>query len=188
MAKEFFKAHFFPGAARPRGRGSPTASTTTWRSLFFNAFPLPQREAGARQTLRYIGELLERRHLGADLPGRAAVRDRRHRPFRPGIGMIASRLDVPVVPVRLDGLERRAARRLADGAAGPRPRRVRRAVRLVGDDYEALAKQVEDGRHARFRRPPAGPGRVRTSGIRHSIESCARIRCTSQPAMSSSDR
>ena len=27
-------------------------------SLFFNAFPLPQREAGTRQTLRYIGELL----------------------------------------------------------------------------------------------------------------------------------
>ena len=26
-------------------------------AFFFNAFPLPQREAGARQTLRYIGEL-----------------------------------------------------------------------------------------------------------------------------------
>ena len=25
--------------------------------------------------------------------------------FQPGIGMIASRLDVPVVPVRLDGLD-----------------------------------------------------------------------------------
>ena len=25
----------------------------------FNAFPLPQREAGARQTLRYVGDLLE---------------------------------------------------------------------------------------------------------------------------------
>ena len=31
-------------------------------ALFFNAFPLPQREAGARQTLRYIGELLGGRH------------------------------------------------------------------------------------------------------------------------------
>jgi len=30
--------------------------------LLFNAFPLPQREAGARQTLRYIGELLADRH------------------------------------------------------------------------------------------------------------------------------
>ena len=28
------------------------------------------------------------------------------KPFRGGIGMIASRLDVPVVPVRLDGMDR----------------------------------------------------------------------------------
>ena len=31
MAKEFFKAHFYPGRVRPRRRGSPTASTTTCR-------------------------------------------------------------------------------------------------------------------------------------------------------------
>ena len=44
-------------------------------ALFFNAFPLPQREAGARQTLRYIGELLEERLLGADLSRRASGRE-----------------------------------------------------------------------------------------------------------------
>ena len=38
-------------------RGSPTASTTISRRAFFNAFPLPQRESGTRQTLRYIGDL-----------------------------------------------------------------------------------------------------------------------------------
>ena len=27
-------------------------------SAFFNAFPLPQRETGTRQTLRYIGDLI----------------------------------------------------------------------------------------------------------------------------------
>ena len=75
-------------------------------ALFFNAFPLPQREAGARQTLRYIGEVLEsgfsvlifpegRRHATGEIDG-----------FRPGIGMIASRLGVPVVPVRLEGLDK----------------------------------------------------------------------------------
>ena len=36
-------------------------------SLFFNAFPLPQREAGTRQTLRYIGDLVGGL-LGVDLP------------------------------------------------------------------------------------------------------------------------
>ena len=64
--------------------------------------------------------------------------------FRPGIGMIASRLDVPVVPVRIDGLDKvlHPTWRMA------RPGRVRVAfgapLRLAGDDYEALAKQVED--------------------------------------------
>ena len=64
--------------------------------------------------------------------------------FRPGIGMIASRLGVPVVPVRIDGLEHV----LHVGWRMARPGRVRVAfgapLRLIGDDYEALAKQVED--------------------------------------------
>ena len=41
--------------------------------------------------------------------------------------MIASRLGVPVVPVRLDGLDEVLHHTLADGAPRPRPRRVRRA-------------------------------------------------------------
>ena len=56
MSKEFFKAHFFP-------EGQPWRQVFIKRlnyylaAFFFNAFPLPQREAGARQTLRYIGEV-----------------------------------------------------------------------------------------------------------------------------------
>ena len=56
MAKEFFKAHFFP-------EGFSARQVLTNRlnyylaAFFFNTFPLPQREAGARQTLRYIGEV-----------------------------------------------------------------------------------------------------------------------------------
>ena len=64
--------------------------------------------------------------------------------FRPGIGMIASRLDVPVVPVRIDGLDKVLHHDVADGAPGPRPRGFGAPMRLTGDDYEALARQVED--------------------------------------------
>jgi 1-acyl-sn-glycerol-3-phosphate acyltransferase len=66
------------------------------------------------------------------------------KPFRGGVGMIASRLDVPVIPVRLDGVDRvlHPTWRMA------RPGRVRVAfgapLRLRGDDYAALARQVED--------------------------------------------
>ena len=56
MAKEFFKAHFFP-EQHPAGRVLSNRLNYYLAALFFNAFPLPQREAGARQTLRYIGEV-----------------------------------------------------------------------------------------------------------------------------------
>ena len=54
MAKEFFKAHFFPSEC---GRRAWFTNSLNYylAALVFNAFPLPQREAGARQTLRYVG-------------------------------------------------------------------------------------------------------------------------------------
>jgi 1-acyl-sn-glycerol-3-phosphate acyltransferase len=65
------------------------------------------------------------------------------KPFRGGIGMIASRLDVPVVPVRIDHVDTL----LPVGSHFVRPGRVRVAfgepLRLRGDEYGALAQQVE---------------------------------------------
>ena len=58
--------------------------------------------------------------------------------------MIGARLDVPVVPVRIDGLDKvlHSTWKMA------RPGRVRVAfgapLRLAGDDYEALAARVEN--------------------------------------------
>ena len=124
-------------------RGSPTASTTTSRSLLFNAFPLPQREAGARQTLRYIGELLADQHSLLIFPEGRRSETGAIDAFRPGIGMIASKLGAQVVPVRIDGLQHV----LGVGWHMARPGRVRVAfgapLRLIGEDYEALAKTVE---------------------------------------------
>ena len=71
MAKEFFKPHFFP-AEHTRAQWFTNSLNYYLAATFFNAFPLPQREAGARDTLRYIGELLGGGVLGADLPGRPA--------------------------------------------------------------------------------------------------------------------
>jgi hypothetical protein len=58
MAKEFFAAHFSPDGHRPIVRLA-TSVAYCLAALVFKAFPLPQREAGARQTLRYMGELVE---------------------------------------------------------------------------------------------------------------------------------
>jgi long-chain acyl-CoA synthetase len=142
MAKEFFKAHFFPGDHTWRQWLTNTLNYYL-AAFYFNAFPLPQREAGARQTLRYIGEMTGDGWSVLIFP--EGLRSTEGiQPFRPGIGMIASRLDVPVVPVRLDGV----ARVLPMGSTFMRPARVRVAfgapLRLSGEDYAGLARQVED--------------------------------------------
>jgi long-chain acyl-CoA synthetase len=143
MAKEFFKAHFYP-AQFTRKQHLTNSLNYYLASLFFNAFPLPQREAGTRQTLRYIGDLIGEGYSLLIYPEGRRTESGEIGPFQAGIGMIASRLDVPVVPVRLDGLDRILHHRWS------RPRRGRASVTfgkpisLKGNDYGALAAQVEE--------------------------------------------
>ncbi len=143
MLKEFFKAHFYPAEYRWHERLTNSVNYYL-ASFYFNAFPIPQREAGARHTLKYIGELTGGGWSILIFPEGVRAETGDIKPFRGGVGMIASRLDVPVVPVRLDGVDRvlhptwkfpaRGSVRVAFGAP----------LRLRGDDYAALARQVED--------------------------------------------
>ncbi len=142
MAKEFFAAHFHPGQY---GRLARFTNGLNYylSSLFFNAFPLPQRETGTRQTLRYIGQLVGEGYSILIFPEGRRTDDGTIGRFQPGVGMIAARLGVPVVPVRLEGLDRilhhtwkfpsRGAARVAFGAP----------MLLNGNDYADLAAQVE---------------------------------------------
>jgi long-chain acyl-CoA synthetase len=142
MAKEFFAAHFSPEGQRPIVRFA-TSVAYYLAALVFNAFPLPQREAGARQTLRYMGELVENGFSILIFPEGHHTDTGQIDRFRPGIGMIASRLAVPVVPVRLVGLDRVLHRTWHMA----RPGHVRvvfgAPMRLTGTDYGALAVRVE---------------------------------------------
>ena len=142
MAKEFFTAHFFP---EQFGRTARFTNSLNYylAALFFNAFPLPQREAGTRQTLRYIGEVLQDGYSVLIFPEGKRTDTGELNPFKPGIGMIGAKLDVTVVPVRIDGLDtvlhhswkwpRRGQARVAFGAP----------LHLSGDDYDENARVVE---------------------------------------------
>jgi long-chain acyl-CoA synthetase len=142
MAKEFFKAHFFPAGFTWRERFT-NGLNYYLAAFYFNAFPLPQREAGARQTLQYIGELTGGGWSILIFPEGMRSSTGDMKPFRGGIGMIGSRLDVPVVPVRIDDVDKL----LPVGASFVRPGPVRVAfgapLRLQGSDYAELASQVE---------------------------------------------
>jgi long-chain acyl-CoA synthetase len=137
MRKEFFDEHF-------HGRSFTNSLNYYLSTLFFNCFPIPQREPGALATLRYIGEFSHDRWCLLIFPEGIMTETGEIGPFHPGVGMIAAKLGIPVVPIRIRGLDRvlHPAWKMArpgrvDIAFGP-------ALRLEGDDYRALAKQVED--------------------------------------------
>jgi long-chain acyl-CoA synthetase len=142
MAKEFFKAHFHPQEFSRKARLTNSLNYYL-AALFFNAFPLPQREAGTRQTLRYIGELVTAGYSVLIFPEGRRTDEGEIGPFRPGVGMIAARLQVPVVPVRLEGVDRI----LHQQWKFPRRGRARvafgRPMTLEGSDYARLARDVE---------------------------------------------
>ncbi len=142
MSKEFFDAHFHP--ERYSLWKWFTSSLNYYLStLFFNAFPLPQREAGAIDALRYTGELAGDGWCPLIFPEGKRTEHGELFPFQAGVGMMASRLGIPVIPVRLVGLNQilHHSHRMA------RPGRARvifgKPLKLEGDDFRGLAQQVE---------------------------------------------
>jgi long-chain acyl-CoA synthetase len=74
-------------------------------TTFFHVFPLPKK-SGFRRSFAYAGESVERGFSVLVFPeGRRAPRGQMHLSrFKSGIGLLASELQIPVVPVRLEGL------------------------------------------------------------------------------------
>jgi long-chain acyl-CoA synthetase len=85
-------------------------------TALFNVFPLPQR-SGFRESFRFAGESVDRGYSVLVFP-EGVVNDRSTGemiPFQSGIGLLASKLRIPLVPMRLDGVwqMKRERRRLA---------------------------------------------------------------------------
>ena len=143
MLKEFFKAHFYPEQFGWRARLTNSANYLL-ASLFFNTVPLPQRESGARQTLRYFGELVEDGYSILIFPEGKRTEQGEIIRFQPGVGMIASRLGLPVIPVRIEGLDRILHQHWSFPKRGRASVTFGPAMSLKGNDYAALATRVED--------------------------------------------
>ncbi len=136
MSKEFFRDHF-------HGHRFTNSLNYFLAALFFNAFPIPQREAGALETMRYMGELVNEGWCILIFPEGKMTDNGEIAPFQPGVGMLASKLELPVVPVRVTGLDQVLHRTWKMAKPGRVSIRFGAPLTLRGGDYAALAKQVE---------------------------------------------
>jgi long-chain acyl-CoA synthetase len=71
--------------------------------LLLNLFPLP-RQAGFRKSFAYAGEAVDRGYSILVFPEGRHTEDGSLRPFRTGIGLLANNLNLPILPMRIDGL------------------------------------------------------------------------------------
>jgi long-chain acyl-CoA synthetase len=69
----------------------------------FNVFPLPQ-QTGFRESFAFAGELADRGYSILVFPEGMRTKDGNLSPFKAGIGLLAANLNLPVVPIRIDGL------------------------------------------------------------------------------------
>ena len=137
MRKEFFHEHF-------HGKSFTNSLNYYLSTAFFNAFPIPQREPGALATLRYIGDLANERWCVLIFPEGRMTRQGEIAPFQPGVGMIASKLEIPVVPVCIDGLDQVLHESWRMARPGPVRIAFGRPLHLTGDKYLERAKEVEE--------------------------------------------
>jgi long-chain acyl-CoA synthetase len=79
--------------------------------LFFNVFSMPQK-SGFRRSFTFAGEMIDRGYNLMVFPEGQRTKHGAMNPFMPGTGLLIQQLDVPVVPLRIDGLwELKAANR-----------------------------------------------------------------------------
>ena len=122
-------------------------------SALFNVFSMP-KQSGVRASFQFAGESVDRGQSILIFPEGELTRDGRLGAFRAGIGVLAKTLQIPVVPIRIDGLYelRIAGKRLArpgtvrlcigephrfEPAAEPEAiaRRLRQVVETMGERF-----------------------------------------------------
>jgi long-chain acyl-CoA synthetase len=69
----------------------------------FNVFPLPQ-QTGFRESFAFAGESVDRGYSILVFPEGMRTKDGKLTRFRAGVGLLAKNLNIPIVPIRIDGL------------------------------------------------------------------------------------
>ncbi|PYT24718.1 MAG: hypothetical protein DMG57_27775 [Acidobacteria bacterium] len=103
MSQDYFRAWLQPRGGSFGERFSQMLQYFLAVGLF-GAYPLPQRMSGVRRALKYTGELIDDGRCPLVYPEGKRTPDGTLQPFKSGIGLMATRLHVPVVPIYVSGL------------------------------------------------------------------------------------
>ena len=158
IAPAVLQEYFFP----PGTGGARRTLAYLLTCGVFNAFPLPQRMGQIRDSLRYAGELVDAGYCPLVFPEGRRTEDGRIQAFRPGVGFMAARLDLPVVPLRLHG----TFELFPKGARWPRTGAVIVQVGIAtrpreGESYDGFAHRLEQSMRAMS---PTRPGKADGEG------------------------
>jgi len=132
----------------------PPAAFPAWRrplkrlSYFltialFNVFPLP-KTSGFREAFAFAGESADRGYSVLVFPEGVRTNTGEMSPFRSGIGLLANRLNLPIVPMRIDDLFRLKLKHQRFARPGTIKVRVGKPVRFpAGTDPQQIAEELE---------------------------------------------
>ena len=112
--------------------------------LFYNAFPMPQHDIGARGAFRYMGSLMDEGLCVLIFPEGDRTHGGELLPFRQGTAMLAAQMHVPVVPVRIAGLEKVLNRDANWPSHGRVTVAFGKPINIEGDDYAGATKRLEN--------------------------------------------
>ena len=102
VQQEYFDAYLKKtGSASER----LSAAIQYWLAIVLaNVFPLARTSAGTRDGLRFAGALADKGYSILIYPEGRLTRDGSIEPFQAGVGLLAVRLQIPVIPIHLSGL------------------------------------------------------------------------------------
>ncbi len=103
MQGEMLRDMRYPPPSRPWWRRWLDRLDYVLVSAFFNVFSLPQK-AKYRESFRFAGELADQGYNVLIFPEGRRTETGEMSPFRSGIGLLATHLNLPVIPMRIDGL------------------------------------------------------------------------------------
>jgi 1-acyl-sn-glycerol-3-phosphate acyltransferase len=116
--------------------------------LFYNGLTLPRGIAPLRQAFRHMSWLVGKKWSILIYPEGEKATPEGLLPFEAGVGMIATRLQLPVVPVLIDGTHRIWNRSSRMIRPGPVLVRFGAPLWFQEEDYRAATQQVEQAIHA----------------------------------------